>query len=77
MTEKEWRQEFSKRILKKMNHLGINQRELAKLTQISEITISRYISCERTPRADNIVNMAKVLQSSTAELIQFGEMVTK
>lgn len=76
MTEMEWRVKFSQKVFGRMKKLGINQRELAKLSHIRENTISRYLACSRTPKADAIVNLAKALQCSIDELIQFGEMIT-
>lgn len=76
MTKKEWRLKFSQKVLSKMKRLEINQRELSRLSQIPENTLSRYLNATRTPQADVIVNLAKALQCSVNELIQFGEMVT-
>lgn len=44
-----------------MKERGINQKELSRLTGITESSISRYLKGERTPRIDIIVNFAKAL----------------
>ncbi len=75
MTKKEWSLKFSKKLIEKMKIAGLNQKELAKLANISETTISRYISGSRIPNATVVINLAKALQCSTMELIQFGEIV--
>jgi transcriptional regulator with XRE-family HTH domain len=55
----------------------MNQRELARLARIPENTLSRYVNGERTPKVDAVVNMARVLECSVAELVQFGDIITK
>ena len=60
-----------------MNYKGFSQRELATIAKIPENTLSRYLNGQRIPRADQIVNIAKALDCTVSELIQFGEMVTK
>lgn len=77
MTGAEWRTNFSDRVSDKMERLKINQRELSGLTHIPESTLSRYLNGERTPKADAVANIAKALECSVVELIQFGEMVVK
>lgn len=54
---------------------GISQRDLAQLTKIPENTLGRYVSGSTIPRVDKIINIAKALNCSILELIQFGEMV--
>jgi len=44
-----------------MNEKGINQKQLSKETGITESSISRYLSGERTPRIDIIMNFAEAL----------------
>lgn len=77
MTEAQWSRKFSEKVRKLMNYKGFSQRELATIAKIPENTLSRYLNGQRIPRADQIVNIAKALECSTSELIQFGEMVTK
>lgn len=77
LTEAQWRRKFSEKVQKIMAYKGFSQRELAKMAKIPEPTLSRYLNRQRIPRADQIVNIAKALDCSVTELIQFGEMVTK
>lgn len=77
MTEAQWSRKFSEKVRKIMIYRGYSQRELAKLSRIPENTLGRYLNGKRIPRADQIVNIAKALDCSTSELIQFGEMVIK
>lgn len=75
MTEREWRTEFVKRVTKKMVDVGLNQKELARLTNMSEATISRYLKGTRTPSISAVINISKVLNMSILELAWFGEMI--
>lgn len=77
LTEAQWSRKFSEKVRKIMIYRGYSQRELAKLSRIPENTLGRYLNGKRIPRADQIVNIAKALDCSTSELIQFGEMVIK
>lgn len=75
MTERELRQEFTKRIKRRLRALNISQRELAKRTGISEITISRYIKCHRKPTYDDVIRMAQALECKPSFLIDFDEKI--
>ena len=72
MSEKEWKIKFPKQIksileLKK----NMSQRELAKRMKISEVSVSRYLNGERIPKANVLFSMAKALEISIIELIEF------
>ena len=77
LTEAEWKSKFSDKVLSKMDRVGVNQRELSKVTRIPENTLGRYINGERVPRVDAVVNIARALECSVSELVQFGDIVTK
>ena len=77
LTKAQWCRKFSEKVQKIMGYRGFSQRELARVAKIPENTLSRYLSGQRIPRADQIVNIAKALDCTVSELIQFGEMVTK
>lgn len=49
------------------NHM--TQRDLAKITGITEVSLSRYINGDRTPRAVAISNIANALHVSADELL--------
>lgn len=57
------------RIVILLRKRGLTQKELAKKTKISEVTLSRYIHGDRQPRANNIANIANVLQTTTDYLL--------
>ena len=49
---------LSKQIKKQLEKNNMSQRELAEKTGITEVTISRYVSSERVPKATEIVKIA-------------------
>ena len=57
------------RIKMLMEERGLTQKELANLSGITEASMSKYLSGERTPRIDVIVNLANALHVTTDELI--------
>lgn len=61
--------EIKDRIKMLMEEKHLNQKELANLSGITEASMSKYLSGERTPRIDVIVNLANALHVTTDELI--------
>ena len=61
--------EFIKRVKELMERDQISQKELAKLSGISESSISRYLSGSKEPRMDILTNIAKVFNVTTSYLI--------
>ena len=57
--------EWSEKVKKLMKENNINQKQLAKLSGITESSISRYLSGDMNPRMDIIVNVAKALKVET------------
>ena len=62
MTEKEWREKFSKTIIMLMRRKGMDQRELANRAGISESTLSRYLTKRRTANGYIIDKLMEVLK---------------
>ena len=52
-------------VLDLMKQKGVNQKQLSKLSGITESSISRYLNSDKTPRMDVVVNIAKALQVET------------
>ena len=48
---------------------GLSQRELADRVGVTEVSMSRYISGERTPKGPIIANIAKVLHTTSDHLL--------
>ena len=56
---------WSQKVHELMNKKGVNQKQLSKLSGITESSLSRYLKGEIVPRMDVIVNIAKALQVET------------
>lgn len=56
---------FGKRLSYILTERGITQRKLAKMCRITESTICRYINGSITPKATEVVTIAKSLGVST------------
>ena len=52
---------FGEKVLNILKHKGISQRELAEKVGCTEVSMSRYISGERVPKAPIVVKIADVL----------------
>ena len=52
-----------------MNEKKINQKELAKKANITEASMSKYLSGDRTPRIDVLLNIANALDVSIDSLV--------
>lgn len=61
--------EFNERIRMIMNVKGLTQKELSQKANITETSMSKYLSGERTPRIDVIVNVANALDISVDSLL--------
>ena len=48
---------------------GLTQRELAKQVGVTEVSISRYVNGERTPKGPNVVNIANALNTTVEYLM--------
>lgn len=64
---------FAKRIRQRINRLNIDQRELARRADISEVTLSRYIQCHRLPSLDIVDRIAAALECEPEELLDPDE----
>ena len=52
-----------------MSQRGISQKELSRLSGITESSISRYLHSTKRPRLDIVVNIAKALNVETNYLL--------
>ena len=52
-----------------MSQRGITQKELSRLSGITESSISRYLHSNKRPRLDIVVNIAKALNVETNYLL--------
>lgn len=56
---------WNDKVLALMKQQGINQKQLSRLSGISESSISRYLHSEKRPRMDIVINIAKALHVET------------
>lgn len=56
------------KIFRKMNELGMNQKDLARETGLTESAISRFINETRQPRLYNLIKIADALEMTLDEL---------
>ena len=60
---------FIERVRSLMKEKNMSQKELAEKAGITEASMSKYLSGERTPRVDVIVNLANALETTTDYLL--------
>lgn len=60
---------FAKRLQQLLEEKEMTQRELAARAQVTDVTISRYLSGERKPRIEIINKIAEVLNVTTDYLL--------
>ena len=61
---------FSERLKELLDKRGMSQRELADKIGTTEVSVSRYIKGERTPKGPVITKIAQVLNVSTDYLLR-------
>ena len=66
-----WRE----KVIQLMQQRGINQKQLAQLSGITESSVSRYLHSEKRPRMDIVVNFAKALQVETDYLLDEDDRI--
>ena len=62
--------EYIKRIKDLMKEKGINQKELAQRSNITECAMSRYLNGNREPRIEAIFRISRALNVSVDYLLQ-------
>lgn len=58
-----------------MREVGINQRQLAYESNLTEATISRYLSKQRMPTLKAVVNICYVLECNIGDLIPTYDLI--
>lgn len=64
--------EIGNRIFEVLQARCMTQRELARLSGVTEMSMHRYIYGERIPRADKLAKIAKALHVTTDSLLGLG-----
>lgn len=60
---------FREKVVALLNKNNITQRELANKVGVTEVSMSRYISGDRTPKGPVILNIANALHTTTDYLL--------
>lgn len=66
-----WKQKFPERLEYLLKAKGMTQRELAEKMKITEVSISRYASGQRIPKATTVINMAAAIGIPVEMLMKF------
>lgn len=69
MNTKQWKHIFSKNLTKKMDEVGIGQRELSRKSGVSETAIFNYLNENREPKFTIIIKLAEALECPVNDLI--------
>ena len=67
--EKRWMKNFACNLSEVMYIRGVSQNELARMTGLSQGTISRYLAGELSPKAYHLINIAGALGVFVEELL--------
>lgn len=52
-----------------LNEMGMSQRELANIVGVNEVSMSRYVTGNRTPKAPILARIALALHTTSEELM--------
>ncbi len=66
---KDMSKELGKMIQSLMQRCGLSQKRLAELVNVTEVSMSRYISGERDPSVETLANIATALNTTTDFLL--------
>lgn len=67
--EKRWIEKFAINLAKAIEKAGIGQAELATRSGLSQATVSKYLSGERSPKLYHAVKLANTLGILLEELV--------
>ena len=56
-----------------IQNLGVTQREFARMTGLTECAVSKYLSGERVPHANTLINIANGTGVSPNWILGFGD----
>ena len=69
MNTKQWKHIFAKNLTKKMDEVGIGQRELSRKSGVSETAIFNYLNENHEPKFTIIIKLAEALECPVNDLI--------
>ena len=75
MSQQEWLDIFGDNLASILEEQRISQKELSRLTGLSESTISRYINKLQMPNVRAIINISYALNWSFEDMLNYGSML--
>ena len=75
MSQQEWLDIFGDNLASILEEEQISQKELSRLTGLSESTISRYINKLQMPTVRAIINISYALDWSFEDMLNYGDIV--
>lgn len=75
MSQQEWLDIFGDNLASILEEQRISQKELSRLTGLSESTISRYINKLQMPNMRAIINISYALNWSFEDMLNYGSML--
>ena len=75
MSQQEWLDIFGDNLASILEEERISQKELSRLTGLSESTISRYINKLQMPNMRGIINISYALKWSFEDMLNYGSML--
>ena len=75
--EETWRTRFGQKLYRMLRDQHITSKELSESTNISEITLSKYINGKATPSTYNLQKIATALSCSEGYLMDHNERISK
>ena len=75
MSQQEWLDIFGDNLASILEEERISQKELSRLTGLSESTISRYINKLQMPNVRAIINISYALDWSFEDMLNYGDII--
>ena len=75
MSELEFMEIFADNLREIMQERRMTQHELARESDITQATISRYLTKKQMPSIKAVVNFSYALRCDIKDLIDFGDMI--
>lgn len=75
MSQQEWLDIFGDNLASILEEEKISQKELSRLTGLSESTISKYINKLQMPTVRAIINISYALDWSFEDMLNYGDII--
>ena len=75
MSQQEWLDIFGDNLASILEEQRISQKELSRLTGLSESTISKYINKLQMPTVRAIINISYALDWSFEDMLNYGDII--